>query len=225
MSHSVAVFDLDGTLCRSAALDTAGLVAATREVWGIDLDTDWGSYADVSDEGIARESFTRFRGRPPTAPELRELRDALAGRIEASLTERPAACEPVPGARAAIDALRQVGWCVVVATGCWARSAEAKLRHAGLGELSVFGSDGRPRRVDIVRAALASVGPTEGQVLVGDALWDAATARALGLPFVGIADGATAEALHRAGAFRVLRDYTEGSVPELFGAALAGFQR
>ena len=71
-------------------------------------------------------------------------------------------------------------------------------------------------REEIVRLAIARARERYGCtylriVSVGDGVWDVRTAQQLQLPFVGVAQGAHAEALRAAGARIVLRDLADAS--------------
>jgi phosphoglycolate phosphatase-like HAD superfamily hydrolase len=77
-----------------------------------------------------------------------------------------------------------------------------------------FAEDG-PTREDIVRSAIARAAASYGRphferlVLVGDAVWDARTARLLALPFIGVARGDDADNLRSSGVSHVIGDFRD----------------
>ena len=55
-ANKLAVFDIDGTLVQSLAVDEACFVRAFAEVLGIeDIDTDWAHYDHVTDDGVTNQ--------------------------------------------------------------------------------------------------------------------------------------------------------------------------
>ena len=108
---------------------------------------------------------------------------------------------------------------VAIATGGWRATAAFKLAAAGLSELTgglPWGTaeDGLSRD-EILAAALARSKVRYEQtgfsriVLVGDAVWDVRTARRLGLAFLGVGAGETADRLSAAGAYQVVADFAD----------------
>ena len=58
-ANKLAVFDIDGTLVQSLAVDEACFVRAFAEVLGIeDIDTDWAHYDHVTDDGMTMSPMT-----------------------------------------------------------------------------------------------------------------------------------------------------------------------
>ena len=133
----------------------------------------------------------------------------------------PQVITAMPGAATLLSELRAGGeWDVAIATGAWRASALFKLAHGGIdiaGVPAAFAEDGEGRE-EIVRAAWrraqsAAGGQPYGRVVsVGDAIWDVRTARALGLPFVGVAvNGPAEDSLRAAGATHVVSDLRDTS--------------
>lgn len=230
MSRRLAIFDLDGTLARTSAVDDECWVRAVRLAWGIDgIDTDWSSYRHSTDEGIAAEVMETHLGRAATRADLDELRDCFAQLIEREARERPERFEAVPGAPTIMSSLRAHGWVPALATGGWRRTALVKLATAGvplLGVPAAFADDAWPRE-ELIRIAAARAGagggggtghgggtddgaaPIDRIVYVGDGVWDVTAARARGYGFVGVATGDRGAALRRAGATTVLEDLAD----------------
>ena len=61
------MFDVDGTLTQSTLADRVCYAQVMSEHLDIEIDTDWSTYRQSTDSGIAHELFARA-GRPtPTA--------------------------------------------------------------------------------------------------------------------------------------------------------------
>jgi phosphoglycolate phosphatase-like HAD superfamily hydrolase len=216
---NLVVFDIDGTLTRSSETDADCFVRAFADVFGLrEIDADWGSYEHATDSGITFEIFASRLGRPPTRAELERVRKRFIELLEIELREGRLTFEPVPGAPAALDALRaDPGWAVAIATGGWGASARLKLGRACLAVdgLALATADDALSRADIVRAAIARSRELNGVerfdrvVLIGDRQWDLRTAAELGYPLVGIAFEGSREILERAGAETILDDYLD----------------
>src|SRR5687768_5775617 len=141
---NLAVFDIDGTVTDTNALDDECFAAATRAVLGRDLSTDWSTYANVTDSGILHAIGA-------SAEEIGRIRevffDSLRGRTFAEIL----------GARALIARLlAEPDWRVAYATGGWETSARMKLAGAGLPvDLPLASSDDAITRREIVEHAIA----------------------------------------------------------------------
>jgi phosphoglycolate phosphatase-like HAD superfamily hydrolase len=211
-SSQLAIFDIDGTLTATNEVDDECYLRAIAEM--LDLaarSLDWADAPHVTDGAITRWLWTRHRGRMPEAHEVAELRDRFLVMLERELAREPGQFTAIEGAGAIFDVLRGAGWQVAVATGGWRACATLKLRAAGLAaaDVPMACADDADSREELVRlawerAATAAGAPFRRVVSIGDAPWDVRTARALGLPFVGIGTGVRAERLRRAGAVTIL---------------------
>jgi phosphoglycolate phosphatase-like HAD superfamily hydrolase len=226
----IALFDIDGTLTATNAVDEACYFRAAAEVYGpAAARADWSAAPHVTDSAIAHWLAAAHRGRPPHADELDAHRTRFLAHLEAELARAPARFAPVPGAPGLLGALRAAGWHVALATGGWGASARLKLAAAGLADALADGGadDAAPlasaddgfSREDVVRTAAARAGAPlaawERVVSVGDGVWDVRTAAALGLPFVGVGVGPRAAALRAAGAAVVLPDLRDRAAVEV----------
>ena len=120
---------------------------------------------------------------------------------------------PLPGAAAAIDAVRERGGRVLVVTAKLGRLARLHLDHLGLVADEVAGDLFAEEKA----TALRQHGATH---YVGDHVADMVAAGAAGVPGIGVATGpCTVEELRAAGAAVVLDDLTG------FPGALAGMTR
>jgi phosphoglycolate phosphatase-like HAD superfamily hydrolase len=212
----LVIFDVDGTLTDTMAVDARCFLRAFAEVCGFnDVDPDWSRYKNATDAGIFQEVFECRRGRAPSAAETRRFRDHLVGLLRAAAREVP--FDPVRGAP---DLLARLNNCekygVALATGCWADSARVKMASAGMcydGYPSASADDAREReniiRLATERACYAAGEPFAVSVYVGDGVWDALGCKSLGVPFIGVGVGSQAERLSRAGAVQVFGDLTD----------------
>jgi phosphoglycolate phosphatase-like HAD superfamily hydrolase len=222
----LVLFDIDGTLTQTNAVDDRCFLCALGEALGAaDLDADWAKYPDVTDSAISAALFEACRGAPPGDDELAAVRRRFVGLLEAEFARDPGLCREVPGAGAVLAGLARAGYALALATGGWRESAELKLRRAGLWDAGLplaSANDARSREAILASAraraaARWGVGSFESVTAVGDAVWDVRAARKFGCPFVGIAAGERAERLRREGARWVFVDYRD---PAAFFAAL-----
>jgi phosphoglycolate phosphatase-like HAD superfamily hydrolase len=169
------VFDVDGTLLQSNAVDAALYARAFAETFGVPLPTtNWAEYTNATDRGIAEEAVARLSLPTERIDELRHRFVALLDAVEH--------IEPTAGATALLATLRARGSPVAIATGGWGAAARRKLCAAGLDVrgLPLVGSDDDPRRERILAAALACLGGSGRAFYVGDGPWDLAASTALG---------------------------------------------
>jgi phosphoglycolate phosphatase len=221
------LFDLDGTLTRSAGGGTRALGQALRarpqatgELRKMRLD-------GMTDRAIARALLAAEAD--PAIPLDRRMRsvtdadiDAVLARYLEALARECAqrAYEPLPGVAALLERLQARGGVLLgLCTGNLATGAELKLTSAGLWSAFRFGgygSDAEPR-AEIVRAAWArarELGAAEGLV-IGDTPRDILAAHDAGLPACGVATGRyTVHELAEHGAELVLAGFSDAAHAE-----------
>jgi phosphoglycolate phosphatase len=183
----VVGFDLDMTL-----IDARDGIAATYRA----LTAQTGVHIDA-EAAVARLG-------PPLADELARWfpPDRVADAVRAYRTLYPdyaiGRCRPMPGAAAAVAAVRRHGGRVVVVTSKLGRFARAHLDHHGLVADEVVGDRFGAGKVDAITAHRVAV-------YVGDHVADVRAARAAGVTAVGVATGPSSPAeLAAAGAGTVL---------------------
>lgn len=221
----LVMFDIDGTLTESNALDNESYLQALSEVFGFsELSSDWTSYSHVTDACILREVCQRELGRFPSFVEV----EAFQKRFLKLLKEGAAinVINAIPGA------LKMLSWliespnhAVAYAGGGWTTSALFKIQtaHLPIQNIPYAFSDDDESREGITAVALSRAEKHYGQsfqniVYIGDAIWDIRSARKSGYAFIGIASGDQAEELFSAGATHVFPSYDNS---ESFLAALA----
>lgn len=214
MSYRLAIFDLDGTLTDTSAVDARCYAAALRDAFDVrEVDTDWSRYGHVTDSGILREIFQERLERTPNADEESLFIKRFVEHLEGAFRADPGDFLPIQGAPSLTARLSaHPTWRFVLATGGWRDSAQLKLRYAGMEGLvpHLYGTahDG-VERTAIVEGAITQAqarygGGAERLVLIGDAEWDVRTAAEMLLPFIGVATGEGAERLRAAGAATVV---------------------
>jgi beta-phosphoglucomutase-like phosphatase (HAD superfamily) len=206
----IALFDIDGTLTASNEIDSICFADAFRDVFGIDIDTDWNAYEHTTDRGIATQALRRAWGREPDEDDLSRHR----ARFIQLLDERMPALDEIAGARQFVTELLARGWRLAFCTGAWSDSARLKLARAGF-DISVpltSCDDDASREAILLRGiALAADGEQDVVVSFGDGPWDVRAARNLQLAFVGIATSWRAERLRQSGATEVFEDYRDSA--------------
>src|SRR5882672_3671160 len=227
----LVIFDVDGTLTRTTAVDAVCYERAVSDHLGAQIDTDWSTYRHATDAGILSELLERHE-LPESPSRLAAVRHRFLELLSAAVTADPDCCREVPGARAVIEYLSELPHMqLAIATGAWADSARLKLRHAKIPaeQLPFASSDDSPSRERLLqitfdRAAARTRMKMDAVTCVGDALWDLSAARSLGFRFVGIARNGDASRLRSAGAEVVFPDFTDRDafVRELLAGSLEG---
>ncbi|HVS64760.1 MAG TPA: HAD family hydrolase [Thermoanaerobaculia bacterium] len=211
MERPLVIFDVDGTLADSVELDDRVYRATLASVYGLDPGAGaFAAFRNVTDSGILEDLFLERFGRGPSPAEVHTFVRRFGAAITRELSA--AGCRPIAGAGRLLDALRQSSrWRVELATGGFSATARLKLAAAGIVWERWFASaDDALSREEIVALAMARGGGSRvSTVLVGDAAWDARTARRLGIAFVGVAPLRTAARLRVLGAEAVVPDFRE----------------
>lgn len=127
------MFDIDGTLTQSNALDTAAFLQALSDAFGIAIDPpDWSIFKHVTDVWIFDEIYRSHFGRSPTEQEIEAFRRHLIARLTTA-RDQMGGVQAIPGASEAIAALKNhPKYAIARASGAWTDSALLKLQSAGL---------------------------------------------------------------------------------------------
>jgi len=216
---NLAIFDIDGTLTESVAVDAVCFVQAFRDVFGIGpINTNWLEYTFQTDSCLALEICRNHLGRDPDVAEISRLQSRFAELLCAAVEGAGQPIREIAGAAALLNRLgAHARWHVAIATGGWRVSARFKLASAGL-PVDAFpwaNADDALDRVDILRTAMGRAKQHYGQnafekvVYVGDGVWDVRAAKALGIGFLGLATDNKAGLLVKEGARCVLPDFSD----------------
>lgn len=209
------IFDIDGTLACSNALDERLFMQAIEEVLGIaGISTDWATYAETTDEAITRELIEAHRADDDAAALVASTRSRFIELVRADLADLQRTIVPVPGVPDILDHLAaREGAAVAMATGGWPESARMKLDTVGVDHArhSLNTCADHPSRHAIIKHALAGLGRTaDGAVYFGDGIWDAQASRRLGIGFVGVAaERGKRERLEAEGVTVIIEDFVD----------------
>lgn len=208
------LFDIDGTLLFSNAVDSRCFAASYEAVFGQEFPTiDWRQYPHVTDHVIFRTVFTGHFGRVASDVERQEFEDYYVNMLETERQRRPQEFCEVPGAARCWQALEADDRFVLgIATGGWRAPAQVKLDHVGISPVPAYAgyADGMEQRNHILQAAIdkARADHQIGAIVyVGDAIWDVQTTRQMNLPLIGIRRSGDHDVLLREGVKVVLSDY------------------
>jgi phosphoglycolate phosphatase-like HAD superfamily hydrolase len=214
----LVVFDLDGTLVDTSAVEDPCYERALRDTLGVPaIDPDLSRYEHVSDTGIAIEAHAAHFGTAPAAADLERATTRFVELLEAEWRADARRIAAIPGADRLLAALPEHGWDAAIATGGWRRSADFKLAVAGLDVrgIPMASTEDGPARTGIVLAAIRRAARRcrgtgfDRIVAVGDGTWDVGAARELALPFLGVGDGERARGLRAAGAMAVVEHFDD----------------
>ncbi len=188
---SLWLFDIDGTLIRSAGMGRAALEQAFERLYG------WqgvlaGMFLDgMTDHAIFRQVFSSH-GQRATPAELSRVGSAYADCLRRLAPTWQGGCV-LPGVRELLECLQQLPVTRALLTGNTADGARVKLERYGLADAFVCGAygDDAERREDLLpvavrRSALPADAPV---VVIGDTPADIAVARAHGAVAVAVATG------------------------------------
>jgi beta-phosphoglucomutase-like phosphatase (HAD superfamily) len=180
------IFDLDGTLLDSAAVDETLYKRALEDTLGpVRFRVHLGAYDNVTDSGILLETLAD-NDIPATDELTARTKDAFVALLQAFI-ETSGPFPEIPGAREIVDRLRQSSrHSMAIATGGWRDSALVKLESAGfdIPDVPLLTSDDAVSRTDIMLAALHSLGGRFASVTYfGDGEWDRRACEQLGWTF------------------------------------------
>lgn len=215
----LAIFDVDGTLTGTLAIDADCFVRAFADEFKITgIDTDWRRYDHYTDSGIADQVFREKLGREPSLEELEQLVVRFLFLLGKAAEDQPDLFPGVPGAEQAFSRMRkEKGWKVAIATGCWLESALFKLDRAQIRHQNVpiASADDSMVREKIAQLALRrarafyKVRHFKKIVYVGDGVWDVKMAAKLDFPFLGVGDEEREKLLRRAGGRHFIPDFSD----------------
>ena len=183
------IFDIDGTLLHSAAIDDALYREAVQIVLGdVLLRPTLHDYPVVTDAGILQQIFSDNEVAHEDSL-LEKIRSTFVDLLRQHVSESGPFAE-IPGARDFLRNLRESPLhAVAMATGGWRQSAEFKLSSAGfdLAGIPLATSDDHHERTTIMEIALDGLGAQFDSVTYyGDGPWDRQACAELGWEFVAV---------------------------------------
>ncbi len=187
MPEHAVLFDIDGTLLQSAAVDDALYRQAVRAVLGdVRLRATLHDYEAVTDSGVLAEILrdNRIAGDP-----LDDVRSVFVTLLQQHVEANGPFIE-VSGASRFLQTLEQSRkHAIALATGGWRESAMLKLDSAGLSwdRFPLATSNDHHERTSIMQIALARLGDAfETVTYYGDGPWDRDACAVLGWNFVPV---------------------------------------
>lgn len=189
------IFDIDGTLADTKAVDDKCFIQAFLETFNIDLgQQDWAVLQNVTDWGITEEIIQTNHNRLPSTSEYQQMKSCLFEKLATTLEKDNSQFQAVDGAIAFFDFLKnETDHPVGIATGAWEQSALIKLRGIGLNHKNIpfSNSDFFKSREDILKHAIRQTrekhpDSTNDILYFGDGLWDYTTCKNLDIRFIGI---------------------------------------
>ncbi len=213
------LFDLDGTLTRSAG---AGMKSLARALHQKPRAAE--HLKSMRLDGMTDRAIVRLTLIAEEKAVSEEAIDEVLGKYLDALEQACAAGDAyrtLPGVDALITRLHERGDVLLgLCTGNVERGARAKLSGTGLlprFRFGGYGSDAEPR-ADIVRAAwqrARALGARSGLV-IGDTPRDVAAAHEAGLPALGVATGRfSMDELQQSGADEVIADFSDLDASEM----------
>lgn len=183
------LFDIDGTLIESMAVDTELYFSSIREVLGpVNVRDKLGDYDHITDNGILAQLLddNGYSFDPKVVERIKTV--FVDGIGEHIRTKGP--FPTIDGAAQFFEHARGSGdRRIAIATGGWRKSALLKLQSAGfeIDGVPLVTSDDALSRMEIMRIALAKIGDDfESVTYFGDAEWDQRACASLGWNFVAV---------------------------------------
>ena len=205
MKHAI-LFDVDGTLLNTEPIYMRAWVEAGR-LFGYEIGNDALLGSRAVSIPVAKQVFADACGADFPYDEVRRERVRLS---EAWIEEIPAEKLLMPGAREALDTLRQRGFTLAVATSTASDVTKKHLKQADLADYfaAAAGGDevlrGKPAPDIFLLAAKRSGTAPEACLVVGDTPADVKGARAAGMDVILIPDQVPETTETRRLSFRVL---------------------
>ncbi|MES9945677.1 MAG: HAD hydrolase-like protein, partial [Candidatus Thiodiazotropha sp.] len=184
------MFDIDGTLIESYDFDSKCFTEAVKEITGLDIDTDWGRYKDVTDTGILNEFF-KENCLENTNIITENIKRSFLAKVVMRIGEK--SINEIAGASVFIEKLKALDDVVIsFATGGWYESAILKLQSAGIdiSEVPIASSNDHHSRIEIMKIAekRATNASSLSFTYFGDGSWDLKACKELGVNFVLVGD-------------------------------------
>ena len=204
----LAIFDIDGTICDTQAVEGRCYALAIEHVTGLRLSThDWSVYDEPTSAGIVRQMLA---GDISLKEKEERIKHEFCRLLRNERPSHPGDFSPISGAVEFIDRLQEQSFHVAIATGGFDIEAQFKLECCGI-DVGAFphatSSDASCRSDIIALAALRAGFELTSVVYFGDAPWDVKACAKIGIPMIGI--GRRHEKLRSLGVQNTFRDYSE----------------
>jgi phosphoglycolate phosphatase len=211
---TVVLFDVDGTLVRTAGSGRRALDRAFEKLWGLKNASKGVDFSGKPDQHNFREVYEKRFGRKAKASEIEAAMDAYLSFLpsEVRRSVREGGYKLIPGVKELLKALsKRPGVMVGLGTGNLEKGARIKLGPSGLNRYFSFGGYGcdHIERHRILKAAVKRAGVrAKDVVIVGDTPRDIEAGRKAGFRTAVVTAGfATAAALKAAKPDHLARDF------------------
>ncbi len=186
--HAV-IFDIDGTLVQSAAVDDALYKESVTSIFGpVKFRTALCDYDFVTDSGILGQVL-QDNSIQSHQDHISEVKAHFVKALESHIRENGPFRE-IPGARKMLGSLgASKDHCVALATGGWLETALLKVRSANFDttHMPIATSDDSSVRTEIMTLALSQLGSRFSSITYyGDGPWDREACISLGWEFVAV---------------------------------------
>lgn len=212
----LAIFDIDGTLTKTNAVDNDCYIQATQHCIDKGFKVfEEESFTHFTDSSILVELYQKYKNRLPSTTELNTFKTFYLDLLKKSHAQDSTCFEAIVGANEVIPFLVSRGWQVALATGCWAESAQLKLSLSGVdvGNTFISTASNALTRHEIMQNAINHIDAKnktknfEHIVYIGDGIWDYKTCALMQVPFVGIEAEGNKHKQKLLGDFLLLSDY------------------
>jgi len=189
------IFDIDGTLTDTKAVDDKCFISAFATTFQLDIkDQIWADLKNVTDWGITEEIINQRLNRTPTKVEYQRMHDNHIENLKAEKVIDSSQFEAVIGVNNFLHQLvSKEKYKIGVATGAWEKSALIKLEGIELDmtKLPFSNSDYHKTREGITLHTIEQAKEKYQQefeeiIYFGDGEWDYKTCKNLGIKFIGI---------------------------------------
>lgn len=185
----LVMFDIDGTLVESTLFDDIAYTNAVEQELNINLKGDWENYTNVTDTGLLQEILKRYNINTHIDNVIESVKNRFFKNIKKYLDIH--GINEIPGASTFLNKLsKRDDLKLAMATGGWLKSAEMKLRAAGIeySSIPLATSDDHHTRIGIMQIAegKTTIKDFKSKVYFGDAVWDKKACNELGYDFIAI---------------------------------------
>lgn len=193
----LVMFDVDGTLCDTHAIDQEIYFQAIKDILEIERPESLINFTHLTDPGILTEMVMNSFERDITTKEYNAVRDHFSDVIMDHLMENPSLSAEIPGALKLFNALNDSpDVMVAIATGGWGPTACFKLATAGfeIEKVTMASSDDDFDRIEIMKTChdraqkRAKVQKFDSITYVGGGAWDEMATETLNWRFIGVGE-------------------------------------
>lgn len=209
------IFDIDGTLTNTVAVDDKCYINSFESLFGISLiNVKWSDLKNVTDWGITEELVRIKLKREIEEDQFIQLKQIFISALQDELKKDRSQFLEIPGATNFFNNLMaNPNFEIGIATGGWEESANLKLNCIGIDpDTNSFSSSNHFKRreditLDVIDQIKTKTTHSADQIIYfGDGEWDYKTCQKLGIRFIGI-DSQMNNKLSKIGAKEIYTDF------------------